>query len=306
MPDGMINGGFPPYLAQAFTPQAVPGGVFGGGMGNLPTNVFGGPTLGQNFGQTGMFGGVAPFAGVPQWGQQFNQPHTGWQQQPSWFGNPLGQFSGGGFGWPYGQGQQAQYGMQTWDALRQNPFAGTAQFAQTQHVWHEPLVLAQLLRQYALPISAIMASPYAQGHIAQHIAQTADMLTRVLPLVGAPQLIPLAQQLGQNAVPISAAIASPYGQAQIAQNLVQTAEILARVLPVLCQGQNIGQQQLVPQLPIAQLLGHQQNWPQQAFAGQGQLGQFPGQPNDVLTRILPYLAQQQGPGVQGYYGLGRV
>jgi hypothetical protein len=110
-------------------------------------------------------------------------------------------------------------------------------FAQPAAGWHEPVVLAQLLRQYAAPISAVMTSPYGQAHIAQHIAQTAEMLTRVLPLFGAPQLTPLAYLLGQYAVPISVAIASPYGQAQIAQNIAQTAEMLARVLPVVCAQQ---------------------------------------------------------------------
>jgi hypothetical protein len=326
MPDAMINGGFSPYLAQAFTPQGVPGGVFGGGMGTLPTNIFGGPTFGQSFAQPGMLGGVTPFAGIPQWGQQYPQPYIGWQQQIPWQQqmpqfqpvNPLGQSTGwgSGLGWPYGQVQPGQYGLQTGDtAARAYPFVGAAQFGQSQNAGQEPLVLAHLLRQYAVPISAIMASPYAQGHIAQHLVQTADMLTRVLPLVGAPHLIPLAQQLGQNAVPISAAIASPYGQTQIAQNLLRTADILTRVLPVVSQAQmqpNIGwQQQLVPQLPIAQLLGQQpqQYWPQQTFApfgAQSQFGQFPGQPGDALTRIMPYLAQQQGPATQGYYGLGRI
>jgi hypothetical protein len=28
MPDAMTNGGFAPYLAQAFTPQGVAGGLF--------------------------------------------------------------------------------------------------------------------------------------------------------------------------------------------------------------------------------------------------------------------------------------
>ena len=40
MPDAMTNGGFAPYLAQAFTPQGVPGGLFGSGMGNVPGNIF--------------------------------------------------------------------------------------------------------------------------------------------------------------------------------------------------------------------------------------------------------------------------
>ena len=44
MPDAMTNGGFAPYLAQAFTPQGVPGGLFGSGVDNVPGNIYG---LGQ-------------------------------------------------------------------------------------------------------------------------------------------------------------------------------------------------------------------------------------------------------------------
>jgi hypothetical protein len=70
------------------------------------------------------------------------------------------------------------------------------------------------------------------------------------------------------------------------------------------------QQQLVPQLPIAQLLGQTQQpgfapWGMGGQYGQGQLGQFPGQAGDALARILPFLAQQQGLAGQGY-GMARV
>jgi hypothetical protein len=212
----MMNGGFAPYLAQAFTPQGVQSGLFGGGVGNSPGNIFTNPSFGQNYAQGAMAGGGLPFMAPSQLGQAYSQPYTGWQQPWQLGANPLGQI-GGSLGWPH---SQAQFGQN---------------FAQPYGGGQEPLILAHLLRQYAGPISAVMASPYGQPHIAQHIVQTAEMLTRILPLVGAPQLIPLAHFLGQNAVPISAAIASPYGQAQIAQNLLQMAEMLARVLPVVSQ-----------------------------------------------------------------------
>jgi hypothetical protein len=297
MPDAMMNGGFAPYLAQAFTPQGVQSGLFGGGVGNFPGNIFTNPTFGQNYGQGAIVGGGLPFMAPSQLGQAYSQPYTGWQQPWQLGANPLGQIAGqigGSLGWPHPQAQLGQTIGQ--------PHGGG----------QEPLILAQLLRQYAVPISAVMASPYGQPHIAQHIVQTAEMLMRVLPLVGAPQLTPLAQLLGQNAVPISAAIASPYGQAHIAQNLLQTAEILARVLPVVSQSQlqpNLGwQQQTVPQLPIAHLLGQQQQYsPQQAFSpfgGQGQFGQFSTQSGDLMGRIPPFLAQQ---GLAGQaYGVARV
>ncbi len=320
MPDATMNGGFAPYLAQAFTPQGVPGGLFGSGVGNVPSNIFGHPTLSQSYGLTG--GGVPSFTGMPAIGQQF-QPSIGWQQQQPQFSqlSPLTQFTGQGnaaLGWPYAQ-VQPESQVQPWQNIGQ---IGAHQLGQPVAPpaagWQEPLVLAQLLRQYAMPISAVMASPYGQAHIAQNIVQTAEMLMRVLPLVGAQQLTPLAHLLGQYAVPISAAIASPYGQAQIAQNIVQTAEMLARVLPVVCAQQsqhqpNIGwQQQLVPQLPVANFAGlHQQYGPQQASLGsfggpygQGQLGQFSAQSGDTLARVLPFLAQQ---GIAGQaYGLGRA
>jgi hypothetical protein len=340
MPDAMTNGGFAPYLAQAFTPQGVAGGLFGSGVGNVPGNIFGNPTFDQGYGLTGygltgggVPGGVSPFIGMPAIGQQF-QPSIGWQQPwqqqvPQFLqGNPFGQFagqSGAGLGWPNAQLQpyaqlQAWGQVQPWQNIGQ---IGTHQlgqpFAQLATPWQEPLVLAQLLRQYALPISAVMTSPYGQAHMAQHLVQTAELLTRILPLVGAPQLTPIANLLGQYAVPISAAIASPYGQTQIAQNIAQTAEMLGRVLPVVCAQQqshaqpNIGwQPQLMPQLPVASLLGqHQQYLPQQTslgsfggLYGQGQLGQFSGQSGDTLGRILPYLAQQ---GLAGQpYGMARV
>jgi hypothetical protein len=136
------------------------------------------------------------------------------------------------------------------------------------------------------------------------------MLTRVLPLVGAPQLTPLAYLLGQYAVPISVAIASPYGQAQIAQNIAQTAEMLARVLPVVCAQQQshlqpgIGwQQQSLHscRLPAYSARTHNTGFsklrsgPSAGLYGQGQLGQFSAQSGDTLGRILPYLAQQGLP-----------
>jgi hypothetical protein len=337
MPDAMMNGGFAPYLAQAFTPQGVPGGQFGSGIGNIPGTIFGNPIYAQNYGSaftgTPQFGpNVQPWAGwqqqlTPQlaptstlgqvagsgwpyphqFGQSFNQPYTGWQQQllqqpalAGTFGQVGGQ-GGIGFGWPYGQGQLGQ---------------GQS----VQNFWQEPLILANLLRQYAVPISAVIASPYGQAHIAQQILQTAEMLTRVLPLVGAPQLIPVAQLLGQCAVPISAAIASPYGQAHIAQNIAQTADFVARILPLVGAQQlgqlhtqpNTGWQQLVPQLPVANLLGQQpyQQTPVTSFGGVmsgqyglGQLGQPSVQP-DMLGRILPFLAQQ---GLAGQpYGMARI
>jgi hypothetical protein len=318
MPDAMMNGGYTPYLAQAFTPQGVPGGLFGSGMGNVPGNIFNNPAFAQNYGvppfavtsQLAPIGTLGQVAGTGwpyqhQVGQSFNQPYTGWQQlqpQPALV-NTLGQVgwqSGAGFGWPFGQGQSVQ------------------------NFWQEPQILAQLLRQYAVPISAVIASPYGQAHIAQHIVQTADMLARVLPLVGAPQLTPVAHLLAQCAVPISAAIASPYGQAHIAQNIAQTAELLARVLPLvgaqqLSQSQiqpNIGwQQQLVPQLPVANLFGQQQHPTQQlgfpplggmmgGQFGQGQFGQVSPQSGDMLGRVWPFLAQQ-GLAAQPY-GLARI
>lgn len=334
MPDAMMNGGFAPYLAQAFTPQGVPSGLFGGGIGNVPGTIFSNPIYAQNYGSaftgTPQLGqpNVQPWTGwqqqlMPQlgatgtlgqvvgsgWphshqlGQPFNQPYTGWQQQllsqpalAGAFGQVGGQ-GGIGSGWPYGQGQSVP------------------------NFWQEPQILANLLHQYAVPISAVIASPYGQAHIAQHIVQTAEMLTRVLPLIGAPQLIPVAQLLAQCAVPISAAIASPYGQAHIAQNIAQTADLVARILPLVGTQQlgqlntqpNTGwQQQLVPQLPVANLLGQQpyQQTPVTSFGGVmggqyglGQLGQPSVQP-DILGRILPFLAQQ---GLAGQpYGMARI
>src|SRR5207244_13591904 len=88
MPDAMTNGGFAPYLAQAFTPQGVAGGLFGSGVGNVPGNIFGNPTFGQGYGLTcygygltggGVAGGGSPFIGMPAIRQQF-QPSIGWQQ----------------------------------------------------------------------------------------------------------------------------------------------------------------------------------------------------------------------------------
>ena len=219
MPDAMINGGFAPYLAQAFTPQGVPGGLFGSGAGSVPGNLFNTPAFGQSYGQFAM----------PQFGQQNVQPF-GWQQQTPQFTavNPLGQFAGqGGLSWPYGQ---VQFGQS---------------FGQPHRSWQEPLLLGQLLRRYAVPISCAIASPYGQALIAQNIVQTAEMLTRVLPLVGAPHLVPLAQALGQCAQPISAAIAlSPYGQAHVAQNIARTAEVVERIVPLILTqpfGQSLGQ-----------------------------------------------------------------
>jgi hypothetical protein len=119
MPDAMINGGFAPYLAQAFTPQ---GGLLGSGMGSVPGNYLNTPAFGQSYGQFG----------VPQFGQQYSQPF-GWQQQTPQFAavNPLGQFGAQGvLGWPYGQ---AQFGQP---------------LAQPHQSWQEPLILAHLLRQY--------------------------------------------------------------------------------------------------------------------------------------------------------------
>jgi hypothetical protein len=335
MPDAMMNGGFAPYLAQAFTPQGVSGGLFGSGMGNVPGNIFNNPLLGQNFGQPGLLGGVPPFTGVSQYNQQYPQLYTGWQQQMPQFqlGNPVGQFAGqfgGGLGWPYGQAQQTQYWPQSqyWPQTQYWPQMQFGQSAGHSHLgWQEPVVLANLLRQYAVPIGLALASPYGQVHIAQNIVQTAEMLARVLPLVGAQQLTPLAHLLGQCAQPISAAIASsPHGQAQIAQNIARMAEVVERIVPLIAThqlGQSFAQQpysgwqQQVPQFPIANLLGqqYQQPLPQQlAFApfggmiggqyGQGQLGPFPGQSGDTLARIMPFLAQQ-GVGAQGY-GMARV
>jgi hypothetical protein len=330
MPDAMMNGGFAPYLAQAFTPQGVAGGLFGSGVSSVPGTVFG-----QNY---GIPGGV-PLTGMPQIGQQYLQPYFGGQHipqlpqlnpfgqinpygqlNPYWQTNSVGQSpwqSGTGFGWPYGQ-------MQPWQNIGQigaNPFAQTMPAAHLG--WQEPLVLAHLLQRYAVPISAVVASPYGQVQIAQHIVQTAEMLTRVLPLVGAPQLVPIAHLLAQCAIPFSAAIASPYGQAQLAQNIVQTADMLSRVLPSVATqqfGQGLGQfyggwQQQMPQFPIAGLLGQQ--WQQQlpqhtgvlggigGTYGQGQFGGLPTQAGDGLSRLLPFLAQQQGLMGQGY-GMARV
>jgi hypothetical protein len=333
MPDAMINGGFAPYLAQAFTPQGVAGGLFGSGVSSVPGTVFG-----QNY---GIPGGVA-FAGMPQIGQQYLQPYFAGQQipqlqqlnpfgqinpygqsNPYWQTNPFGQSpwqSGTGVGWPYGQ-------MQPWQNIGQigvNPFG--QMIAQTHLGWQEPLVLAHLLHRYAVPISAVLASPHGQVQIAQHIVQTAEMLTRVLPLVGAPQLVPVAHLLAQCAVPFSAAIASPYGQAQLAQNIAQTADMLSRVLPSVATSQFVqglgqyhggwgGWQQQMPQFPIAGLFGQQ--WqpqlPQQTGAlggitgiyGQGQFGGLPAQAGDGLSRLLPFLAQSQGLMGQGY-GMARV
>jgi hypothetical protein len=58
MSDAMMNGGFAPYLAQALTPQGVPGGLFGGGIGNVPGNVFHNPMLGN----------ISPFTTNPPFG----------------------------------------------------------------------------------------------------------------------------------------------------------------------------------------------------------------------------------------------
>jgi hypothetical protein len=107
MPDAMMNGGFAPYLAQAFTPQGVQGGLFGNGVGNVPGNIFGTPTFGQSYGMTG--GGIPSFSGMPTIGQQF-QPSIGWQQQLPQFSqlSPFGQITGqgsAGLGSPYAQVQ---------------------------------------------------------------------------------------------------------------------------------------------------------------------------------------------------------
>src|SRR5262245_5539571 len=71
MPDAMMNGGFAPYLAQAFTPQGVPGGLFGSSVGTVPGINYGNP-FGQNYGiACGMpFGGVPGLGAMPQIGQQ--------------------------------------------------------------------------------------------------------------------------------------------------------------------------------------------------------------------------------------------
>jgi hypothetical protein len=329
MPDAMMNGGFAPYLAQAFTPQGVTGGLFGGGVGSVPGNVFG-----QNYGLSGS----APFAGMPYIGQQYVQPSFAGQQipqlqqltpfgqinpygqpNPYWQTNPFGQSpwqSGTGLGWPYGQ-------MQPWQNIGQIGINPIGQMTTQAHLgWQEPLVLAHLLHRYAVPISAVVASSYGQVQIAQHIVQTAEMLTRVLPLVGAPQLVPVAHLLAQCAIPFSAAIASPYGQAQLAQNIAQTADMLSRVLPSVATqfGQGFGQfyggwQQQMPQFPVTGVLGQQwqQQLPQQTGAlgtlagtyGQGQFGGVPGQVGDGLSRLLPFLAQSQGLMGQGY-GMARV
>jgi hypothetical protein len=356
MPDAMMNGGYAPYLAQAFTPQGVPGGMFGSSIGNIPGTIFSNPASAANY-------GVPPFGVMPQLAQPQVQPYTGWQQQPA-PANSFAQFAGpvgSAVGWPYPHqlGQSFNQPYSGWQQLSPQPLMGnqlapsaapagtglgwpygqlqspqqTGQIATSQlgpslgqptGTWQEPLALAQLLRQYAVPISAVVASPYGQAHIAQHIMQTAEMLTRVLPLVGAPQLIPVAHLLGQCAVPISAAIASPYGQAHIAQNIAQTAEMLERVLPIV-GGQQMTrfygqpstgwQQPLVPQLPVTSLLGqHQQYLPQAVGAplggvmggqfGPGQLGPFANQPGDMLGRIPPFLAQQ---GLAGQsYGMART
>src|SRR5215469_11750726 len=109
MPDAMMNGGYAPYLAQAFTPSGVPGGGFWAGAGNVLGNI-NYPPLGPNFAAAGGLGGVAPIVALPpigqaypqayiqpygawqqpqlQQGQLFAQPNIGWQQ-------PFGQFSAG-------------------------------------------------------------------------------------------------------------------------------------------------------------------------------------------------------------------
>jgi hypothetical protein len=58
MPDAMTNRGYAPYLAQAFTPLGVPGGLSDSGMGNVPCNIFSNPTFAQNY-------GVSPFTVTP-------------------------------------------------------------------------------------------------------------------------------------------------------------------------------------------------------------------------------------------------
>jgi hypothetical protein len=333
MPDAMMNGGYAPYLAQALTPQGIPGGIFGAGAGNVPGNFFNNPLLGQSYGQGGPFGGISPFAATPQFGQAFGQANPWWQppqqqgqmfgQTYAWWPQPQPQI-GQTFGQPY-TGQTYAWWPQPQQQIGQTvgqPYAGQANAS-----WQEVGLLAHLLRQYAVPISAVIASPYGQVQIAQNIMQTAEMLTRVLPLVGASQLVPLAQLLGQCAQPLSAAIASPYGQAHIAQHVAQTAEMLARVLPLAAQqqqnqayGQPLAswQQPMVPQLPTANLLFGQQvqNPVPQVGAtpfasslgapiGGVPLGQFSAQPNDILGRgILPFLAQQNLAGQA--YGLARV
>jgi hypothetical protein len=290
MPDAMMNGGYAPYLAQAFTPQVVPSGLFGGGAGYPPGNLFGNTMLGQNYPQGGWMGGISPFTAIPPMAQPYTQPNAqlqgDWQLPQSQPGQPFGQAN---IGWqqPYGQSyggwQQPQQQIGQWPGMA---VAG----------WQEPQLLAHLLRRYAVPISTVIASPWGQAQIAQNIVQTADMLTRVLPLVGAPQLVPVVQLLGQNAQPLSAAIASPFGQAQIVQNISQTAEMLARTLPLVAL-----QQPVVPGLPTANLLfGQQPQYP--AMAGTtvpygGILGgQFAGPlapTGDAFWRgIPPFLAQQ--------------
>jgi hypothetical protein len=271
MPDAMINGGvYAPYLPQAFTPQGTPGGLFGGGAGYL----LGNPMPVQNYPQGRVMGGISPLSAIPQ-------PYTQSQAQGSW---QLPQWQPGQpFGQAYISWQQPQQQIGQWPGMSA---AG----------WQEPQLLAHLLRRYAVPISAVIASPWGQAQIAQNIVQTAEMLTRVLPLVGAPQLVPVIQLLGQNAQPLSAAIASPYGQAQIVQNIAQTAEMLARTLPLVAL-----QQPVVPPLPTANLLlGQQPQYPAMAGAavpyGGTFGGQFAGPPTPAgdafLRGIPPFLAQQ--------------
>ena len=74
MPDAMMNGGYTPYLAQAFTQQGVPGGLFGSGMGNVPGTIYSNPTFAQNY-------GGPPFTVTPQLARPNVQPYTRWQQQ---------------------------------------------------------------------------------------------------------------------------------------------------------------------------------------------------------------------------------
>src|SRR6266568_4766541 len=81
MPDAMMNGGFAPYLAQAFTPQGVAGGLFGSGIGNVPGNMFSNPAFAQSYTPGGVPGGVPPFTVTPQLGQPYAQAYPGWQQQ---------------------------------------------------------------------------------------------------------------------------------------------------------------------------------------------------------------------------------
>jgi hypothetical protein len=295
MPEAMMNGGFAPYLAQAFTPQGVPGGMLGGMTGNVPGNVFYNPAIGQPYGQIGMAGGISPFTAMPQLPQPFPQFQAGWQQPLQQLGQTFGGFQQQSpqltqpfGGWQQLPLQQLTQPFGTWQQQLGQPFG------QSIGNWQEPVILAHLLRRYAVPISVALASPYGQAHIAQNIVQTAEILARVLPLVGAPQLTPLAQLLGQYAQPISAAIAlSPHGQAHIAQNIFGAAEIVERIVPLIGtthQLQTMTQPyagwQQVPQQGVANVLGQMSGpigWP----LGQQQFGQYLTQPSPGWQQQVP-------------------